>query len=91
MGRYAQLVVGPAGSGKVRALVGRFCALLDRPPSGQSTYCQQLHAHCGSVGRAVHVVNLDPAAEHFECALAADVRDLVALEVWLAASVSELS
>ena len=29
MGRYAQLVVGPAGSGKVRALVGRFCALLD--------------------------------------------------------------
>jgi hypothetical protein len=90
MGRYAQLVVGPAGSGKVRAPVGRFCA----PPSSltcpwQSTYCQQLHAHCGSVGRAVHVVNLDPAAEHFECALAADVRDLVALEVRLAADVTE--
>ena len=47
----------------------------------QSTYCQQLHAHCESVGRVVHVVNLDPAAEHFEYALAGDVRELVSLEV----------
>jgi hypothetical protein len=47
----------------------------------QSTYCQQLHAHCESVGRTVHVVNLDPAAEHFEFALAGDVRELVSLEV----------
>ena len=47
----------------------------------QSTYCQQLHAHCESVGRVVHVVNLDPAAEHFEYSLAGDVRELVSLEV----------
>ena len=30
--------------------------------------------------RAVHVVNLDPAAEHFRYPVAADIRDLVPLE-----------
>ena len=85
MGRYAQLVVGPAGSGKVRTQAG---LVFPAHPCGcslrslrQSTYCQQLHAHCESVGRVVHVVNLDPAAEHFEYALAGDVRELVSLEV----------
>ena len=62
MVKYAQLVVGPAGSGK-------------------STYCGQVHAHCSSVGRVVHVVNLDPAAEHFDYAVSGDVRDLISREV----------
>jgi hypothetical protein len=43
---YAQLVIGPAGSGK-------------------STYCSSLYDHCQTVGRSIHIVNLDPAAEHF--------------------------
>ncbi|XP_051533608.1 GPN-loop GTPase 3 isoform X2 [Myxocyprinus asiaticus] len=47
MPRYAQLVMGPAGSGK-------------------STYCSTMVEHCQALNRSVQVVNLDPAAEHFE-------------------------
>lgn len=32
----------------------------------QSTYCKNVFEHCQSIGRTVHVVNLDPAADHFE-------------------------
>ncbi|KAG3279044.1 GPN-loop GTPase 3 isoform X2 [Ictidomys tridecemlineatus] len=46
MPRYAQLVMGPAGSGK-------------------STYCATMVQHCEALNRSVQVVNLDPAAEHF--------------------------
>eukprot|EP00891_Asterochloris_glomerata_P001868 jgi/Astpho2/1868/e_gw1.00038.223.1_t len=61
MGRFAQLVIGPAGSGK-------------------STYCDNLRQHCEAIGRTVHVVNLDPAAEEFKYPVSFDVRDLVSLE-----------
>lgn len=61
MPRYAQVVIGPAGSGK-------------------STYCKQIYEHCQSIGRMVHVVNLDPAAEHFEYPTAVDIRELISLE-----------
>ncbi|KAK9838282.1 hypothetical protein WJX81_002246 [Elliptochloris bilobata] len=60
MGRYAQLVIGPAGSGK-------------------STYCDNVRQHCETVGRTVHVANLDPAAESFNYPVAFDLRDLVSL------------
>mmetsp|Transcript_27873 Transcript_27873/g.38536 ORF Transcript_27873/g.38536 Transcript_27873/m.38536 type:complete len:272 (-) Transcript_27873:156-971(-) len=61
MPRFAQLVIGPAGSGK-------------------STYCNEIQQHCATVGRTVHVVNLDPAAEHFAYQVALDVRELVSLQ-----------
>ncbi|GAX83076.1 hypothetical protein CEUSTIGMA_g10502.t1 [Chlamydomonas eustigma] len=61
MGKYAQLVVGPAGCGK-------------------STFCNTLYQHCQTIGRSVHIVNLDPAAESFEYPVSFDVRDLVTLE-----------
>lgn len=61
MVRHAQLVIGPAGSGK-------------------STYCATLQQHCASLGRTMHVVNLDPAAEEFKYNVALDVRELVTLE-----------
>jgi hypothetical protein len=32
------------------------------------------------MNRTVHVVNLDPAAEHFEYPVAIDIRDLISLE-----------
>ena len=62
MGRYAQLVIGPAGSGKVcfaaknvpwvqASVEVQYVAL-------QSTYCDQLRQHCETIGRTVHVVNL---------------------------------
>ena len=31
----------------------------------QSTYCSTVVEYCQSVKRSIHVVNLDPAAEHF--------------------------
>ena len=34
-------------------------------PFSQSTYCSNVVKHCQEVKRTVHVVNLDPAAEHF--------------------------
>ncbi|XP_043690141.1 GPN-loop GTPase 3-like [Telopea speciosissima] len=58
---YAQLVIGPAGSGK-------------------STYCSSLYQHCGTVGRTIHIVNLDPAAENFDYPVAMDVRELISLD-----------
>ncbi|CAN7991767.1 unnamed protein product [Ixodes hexagonus] len=56
--RYAQLVMGPAGSGK-------------------STYCSTIAKHCEAIGRTVHVVNLDPAAEYFDYNVAFDIRTLI--------------
>ncbi|KAM7264842.1 hypothetical protein ACFE04_002525 [Oxalis oulophora] len=58
---YAQLVIGPAGSGK-------------------STYCSSLYRHCETVGRTMHVVNLDPAAENFDYPVSMDIRELISLE-----------
>nr|XP_022906860.1 GPN-loop GTPase 3 [Onthophagus taurus] len=56
--RYAQLVIGPAGSGK-------------------STYCNAIIEHAIDCKRTIDVVNLDPAAEHFEYEPIADIRDLI--------------
>ncbi|KAF2289028.1 hypothetical protein GH714_024210 [Hevea brasiliensis] len=58
---YAQLVIGPAGSGK-------------------STYCSSLYQHCETVRRSIHIVNLDPAAEHFDYPVAMDIRELISLD-----------
>ncbi|KAJ9513517.1 hypothetical protein QJQ45_006162 [Haematococcus lacustris] len=46
----------------------------------QSTYCDTLYQHCQAIGRTIHIVNLDPAAEHFAYPVSLDVRDLVTLE-----------
>ncbi|XP_030023283.2 GPN-loop GTPase 3 [Manduca sexta] len=59
--RYAQLVVGPAGSGK-------------------STYCSTIVKHANDSKRIVEVVNLDPAAEHFDYEPLVDIRELIHLD-----------
>uniref|UniRef100_A0A8C7GD17 GPN-loop GTPase 3 n=1 Tax=Oncorhynchus kisutch TaxID=8019 RepID=A0A8C7GD17_ONCKI len=61
MPRYAQLVMGPAGSGK-------------------STYCSTLIQHAEAINRSVQVVNLDPAAEHFDYPVMADIRELIMVD-----------
>ncbi|XP_029475873.1 GPN-loop GTPase 3 isoform X1 [Rhinatrema bivittatum] len=61
MPRYAQLVMGPAGSGK-------------------STYCSTMVQHCETLNRLIQVVNLDPAAEHFEYSVMADIRELIEVD-----------
>ncbi|KAF9160033.1 ATP binding protein [Actinomortierella ambigua] len=37
-------------------------------------------SHCQNIGRPVHLVNLDPAAEKFEYEPSIDIRDLISLE-----------
>lgn len=59
--RYAQIVLGPAGSGK-------------------STYCSSIVEHCEVSKRSVHVINLDPAAEHFDYPVAWDIRDIISVD-----------
>lgn len=48
--------------------------------SGKSTYCSAMQRHAEVLRRQVHVVNLDPAAEHFDYTPSIDVRDLVHLD-----------
>ncbi|KAG0329592.1 ATP binding protein [Podila horticola] len=48
--------------------------------SGKSTYCTTIMTHCQNIGRAVHLVNLDPAAEKFEYEPSIDIKDLISLE-----------
>lgn len=48
--------------------------------SGKSTYCHIMHQHCEIIKRQVFVVNLDPAAEHFDYPVIADIRELISLD-----------
>nr|QBH74282.1 hypothetical protein [Essigella californica] len=59
--RYAQLVMGPAGSGK-------------------STYCSAVSQHIENERNSAIVVNLDPAAEHFEYTPTIDIRELIHID-----------
>lgn len=59
--RYAQFVMGSAGTGK-------------------STYCSTIQRHAEDKGRIINVVNLDPAAEHFDYEPIVDIRDLIQLD-----------
>ena len=73
MGRFAQLVIGPAGSGKVGLKMKLLQAQL--PDAGsqpghcclQSTYCDNLRQHCEAIGRTVHVVNLGEPSSTPHC------------------------
>ncbi|KNE70321.1 hypothetical protein AMAG_14464 [Allomyces macrogynus ATCC 38327] len=60
--------------------MGRKCQLVMGPAgSGKSTYCATLMAHLEAARRPAKLLNLDPAAEHFEYDCTADVRDLITL------------
>ncbi|KAG1681400.1 GPN-loop GTPase 3 [Nymphon striatum] len=47
---------------------------------GKSTYCSTILAHTEAMNRPVKVINLDPAAEYFDYAATADIKDLISLE-----------
>ena len=68
MGRYAVLVCGALAA--------------DPGPAGagKSTFCASLITHAQSLGRNIHLFNLDPAAEHFEYEPTIDIRELISLE-----------
>lgn len=48
--------------------------------SGKSTYCSNIVRHCDAIRRNVLVVNLDPAAEHFDYPVYADIRELIHID-----------
>eukprot|EP00922_Rhytidocystis_sp_ex-Travisia-forbesii_P010081 GHVS01014789.1.p1 GENE.GHVS01014789.1~~GHVS01014789.1.p1 ORF type:complete len:425 (-),score=112.84 GHVS01014789.1:114-1388(-) len=48
--------------------------------SGKSTYCAVVQNYCSAAGRPCKVINLDPAAEHFDYSPVVDVRDLISVE-----------
>jgi GTPase SAR1 family protein len=47
--------------------------------TGKSTFCTALITHAQSLGRSVHLFNLDPAADRFEHAPSIDIKDLISL------------
>eukprot|EP00286_Rhodomonas_abbreviata_P011715 CAMPEP_0181319770 /NCGR_PEP_ID=MMETSP1101-20121128/17755_1 /TAXON_ID=46948 /ORGANISM="Rhodomonas abbreviata, Strain Caron Lab Isolate" /LENGTH=262 /DNA_ID=CAMNT_0023427405 /DNA_START=121 /DNA_END=909 /DNA_ORIENTATION=+ len=47
---------------------------------GKSTYCHTLYEHGLATKRKFHIINLDPAAEHFKYPVSIDVRDLITLD-----------
>ncbi|ORX33806.1 GPN-loop GTPase 3-like protein [Kockovaella imperatae] len=59
----------------------RYAVLVTGPAgAGKSTFCASLITHAQTLGRSVHLVNLDPAAERFEYEPALDIRDLINLK-----------
>ncbi|MBA0686383.1 hypothetical protein Goari_013990, partial [Gossypium aridum] len=42
--------------------------------------CSSLYQHCETLGRSIHIVNLDPAAENFNYPVAMDIRELISLD-----------
>ncbi|KAL9934635.1 hypothetical protein V8E36_006410, partial [Tilletia maclaganii] len=59
----------------------RYACLVCGPAgSGKSTFSSALITHAQSLGRSVHLFNLDPAAEDFEYAPSIDIRHLITLE-----------
>ncbi|KAG0147691.1 hypothetical protein CROQUDRAFT_655904 [Cronartium quercuum f. sp. fusiforme G11] len=59
----------------------RYAVLVCGPAgSGKSTFTSALITHAQTLGRTLHLFNLDPAAEHFEYEPSIDIRDLISLE-----------
>jgi GPN-loop GTPase len=59
----------------------RYAVLVTGPAgAGKSTFCNALITHAQTIGRRVHLFNLDPAAESFEYEPAVDIKELIALE-----------
>ena len=56
------------------------CIVIGPAGSGKSVFCDTLRLHAETLRRRVHVINLDPAAEHFLYPVSADIRMLISLE-----------
>ena len=59
----------------------RYAVLVTGPAgAGKSTFCASLITHAQTLGRSVHLFNLDPAADKFEYEPTIDIRELINLE-----------
>ena len=75
--------VGSVRHGALRRTSDRYVNLalmLGPAGAGKSTFCASLMAHAHSLGRNMHLFNLDPAAERFEYEPTIDIRELISLE-----------
>ena len=59
---------------------GEVIAITGKSGSGKSTFCELMYTHCETIGRRMHVINLDPAADAFSYPVSADIRSLISLE-----------
>lgn len=59
----------------------RYAVMVTGPAgAGKSTFCASLITHAQSLGRSVHLFNLDPAADKFEYPPSIDIKDLISLD-----------
>ncbi|SCV71911.1 BQ2448_4605 [Microbotryum intermedium] len=69
------------GTPTLTFVVDTYAVLVTGPAgAGKSTFCASLITHAQSLGRSVHLFNLDPAADKFEYPPSIDIKDLVSLE-----------
>ena len=90
MGRFVQLVMGPAGVGAFQ-LPSKFllfvliaigditsvCFTQWTHCIGKSSYCKTMQEHGRATRRTIHVANLDPAAESYGYDASFDIRNLI--------------
>ena len=65
----------------------RYAVMVTGPAgAGKSSFCSALMNHAATIGRSVHLFNLDPAAERFALpdgtamTPSVDIKDLISLE-----------
>ena len=58
----------------------RYAVFITGPAgAGKSTFCSALITHAQTLGRTVHLFNLDPAADKFDYEPTIDIRELISL------------
>ena len=80
MSKFGVLVMGPAGAGKVGALLCSTPLYFSTCSHTQTTFCSALITHLRNNRRSCFYVNLDPAAEEFAHEPDLDIKDLISLE-----------
>jgi GTPase SAR1 family protein len=61
--------------------MGKHAQLVMGPAGcGKSTYCSAIIDHCAAIGRSVHAINLDPAADNFDYTPSFDIRELISVD-----------
>lgn len=48
--------------------------------TGKSTFSTMMQSHAAASGRSIHIVNLDPAADHFDYNPSVDIRELIEVQ-----------
>lgn len=79
VGRQARI----EGCAREPTTMPKYCQMVMGPAGcGKSTYCSSMNAYMEEAHsyRRVHIVNLDPAAEHFDYPVVWDIRDVISVD-----------